>query len=84
MADQPPKSPPSRDNQTRLVVSLVVAALILIFAVQNGHSVNVEFLFLDIETRMIWVIILSAIAGAIAGWLVQRSRRKRRRQRERD
>jgi uncharacterized integral membrane protein len=83
MADQPPTQPPSRENQTRLIVSLVVAVLLLIFALQNRHKVSVEFLFLDIETRMIWVIILSGIAGAIAGWLVRRVRRQRRERRER-
>jgi uncharacterized integral membrane protein len=81
MADEP-KPPPSRDNQTRLIVSLVVAALLLIFAIQNRHKVSVEFLFLDIETRMLWVIILSGIAGAIAGWLVRRARRQRRLRRD--
>lgn len=78
MADQPPKPAPSRSNQTRLVVSLIVAVLIVIFAIQNRHKVSVEFLFLDITTRMIWVIIASAIAGAFAGWLVRRARRQRR------
>jgi uncharacterized integral membrane protein len=82
MADEP-KPPAGRDNQTRLIVSLVVAVLVLIFAIQNRHKVSVEFLFLDIETRVIWVIILSAVAGAITGWLVQRARRRRRRERGR-
>jgi uncharacterized integral membrane protein len=83
MADEP-KPAAGRENQTRLIVSVVVAVLVLIFAIQNRHKVSVEFLFLDIETRMIWVIILSAIAGAIAGWLVRRSRRRRRLERGRE
>jgi uncharacterized integral membrane protein len=83
MADQPSPQP-SRQNQTRLIVALVVTVLLVIFAIQNRHKVSVEFLFLDIETRMIWVIILSAIAGAIAGWLVRRARRQRRLRRDRD
>jgi uncharacterized integral membrane protein len=83
MADQPPSPPPSRENQTRLIVSLVVAVLLLIFAFQNRHKVSVEFLFLDIETRVIWVIILSGIAGAVAGWLVRRTRLRRRARRDR-
>jgi uncharacterized integral membrane protein len=83
MADQPPSQPPRRENQTRLIVSLVVAVLLLIFALQNRHKVSVELLFLDIETRVIWVIILSGIAGAIAGWLVRRVRRQRRERRSR-
>lgn len=77
-----PTPPPRRDNQTRLIVSLIVAVLVLIFAIQNRHKVSVEFLFLDIETRVIWVIILSAIAGAIAGWLVRRARRQRQLRRD--
>jgi uncharacterized integral membrane protein len=77
VADEPTPTP-SRDNQTRLIVSLVVALLLVIFAIQNRHKVSVEFLFLDIETRVIWVIILSGVAGAVAGWLVRRARRQRR------
>lgn len=77
MADEPRRQP-SRDNQTRLVVALVVTVLLVIFALQNTREVRVSFLFFNWDSRMIFVIIVSAVAGAIAGWLLQRSRRRRR------
>lgn len=83
MAAQPSRQPPSRENQTRLIVALIVAVLLVIFAIQNRHRVSVDFLFLSWDGRVIYVIIVSAIAGALTGWLVQRTRRRRRRDRDR-
>ncbi|HYU39337.1 MAG TPA: hypothetical protein VEM59_05810 [Acidimicrobiia bacterium] len=45
MADQPPRQPPSRQNQTRLIVALVVTVFIVVFALQNRHRTRVSFLF---------------------------------------
>jgi uncharacterized integral membrane protein len=81
MADQPPRQPPSRQNQTRLIVALVVAVFIVVFALQNRHRTRVSFLFLHWDGRVVYVILVSAIAGAIATWLVQRARRSRRERR---
>jgi uncharacterized integral membrane protein len=77
MADQPTPQP-SRQNNTRLIVALVVTVLLVIFALQNTREVRVDFLFFTWDSRMIFVIIVSAIGGAIAGALVQRARRRRR------
>lgn len=84
MADQPPKPPPGRRNQTRLIVALVVALLLVIFAIQNTRRVRVDFLFLHRDARVIYVIVVSAALGALAGWLVQRARRRDRRGRDRE
>jgi uncharacterized integral membrane protein len=84
MVDQPPKQGPRRENQTRLIVALVVTVLLVIFALQNTERARVRFLFFDWDGRVIYVIIVSAIAGAIAGWLVRRARQRRRGRRERD
>jgi uncharacterized integral membrane protein len=86
MADEP-RQRPGRDNQTRLIVALIVTVLLVIFALQNTETARVRFLFFEWDGRVIYVIIVSAIAGAIAGWLLQRARRRRRergRGRERD
>jgi uncharacterized integral membrane protein len=77
MADQPTPQP-SRQNNTRLIVALAVTVLLVIFAIQNTREVPVDFLFFTWDSRMIYVIIVSAVAGAIAGALVQRARRRRR------
>jgi uncharacterized integral membrane protein len=81
MGDQPPRRPPSRQNQTRLIVALVVAVFIVVFALQNRHRTRVSFLFFHWDGRVVFVIIVSALAGALATWLVQRARRRGRRDR---
>ena len=80
MADQPRKPPPSREQQTRLIMAGVLALLVLVFAIQNTTEVRVSFLFFHWDARVIYVIILSAGLGALAGWLFQRHRRRDRRE----
>lgn len=50
---------------------LAIGALIL-FVLQNLQSVNVNFLWFEWETRMLWALIFAAVAGALAtlafGW----------------
>ena len=80
MADQskPPQPPPGRQNQNRLIVALIIAAFILVFALQNRDRTRVSFLFFHWDGRVVYVIIVSALAGALATWLVQRARRRAR------
>jgi uncharacterized integral membrane protein len=84
MADQPKPAPPSRQNQTRLIVALIVAVFIVVFALQNRNRTRVNFLFFHWDGRVVYVIIVSALAGALATWLVQRARVRRRGRRARE
>lgn len=87
MADEPRRRsgrPAGRENQTRLIVALVIAAVILIFAFQNTNRVRVSFLFLHWDARVIYLIIVSALLGALAAYLLGRLRRSRRREERRD
>jgi uncharacterized integral membrane protein len=87
MADEPQRPPrrrpPTRENQMRLIVALVVAALLVIFAVQNTRDVRVSFLFFHWDARVIYVIIVSALLGMLVAYLLGRRRRRVRRD-ERD
>lgn len=76
--------PAGRENRTRLVVALVIAAVILVFAFQNTNRVRVSFLFLHWDARVIYLIIVSALLGALAAYLLGRRRRSRRREERRD
>ncbi len=76
--------PPSRENRTRLVVALVIAAVILIFAFQNTDKVRVSFLFLHWDARVIYLIIVSALLGMLLAYLLGRRRRRARRGERRD
>jgi uncharacterized integral membrane protein len=87
MADEPERPqgrPPTRENQMRLIVALVVAALLVIFAIQNTKEVRVSFLFFHWDARVIFVIIVSALLGMLVAYLLGRRRRRVRRDERRD
>jgi uncharacterized integral membrane protein len=87
MADEPERPqgrPPTRENQMRLIVALVVAALLVIFAIQNTKEVRVSFLFFHWDARVIFVIIVSALLGMLVAYLLGRRRRRVRRDERHD
>ena len=87
MADEPrppQRRPPSRENQMRLIAALVVAAFLVIFAIQNTKQVRVSFLFFHWDARVIYVIIVSALLGMFVAYLLGRRRRRVRRDERRD
>jgi uncharacterized integral membrane protein len=87
MADEPQRPqrrPPTRENQMRLIGALVIAAVLIIFAVQNRNDVRVSFLFFHWDARVIYVIILSALLGMLLAYLLGRRRRRVRRDERRD
>ena len=87
MADEPQRPqrrPPTRENQMRLIGALVVAAVLIIFAVQNRNDVRVSFLFFHWDARVIYLIIVSALLGMLLAYLLGRRRRRVRRDERRD
>jgi uncharacterized integral membrane protein len=87
MADEPQRPqrrPPTRENQMRLIGALVIAAVLIIFAVQNRNDVRVSFLFFHWDARVIYVIIVSALLGMLVAYLLGRRRRRTRREERRD
>ena len=72
-----PLSREQRVHRTRLVVALILIAVLLVFAFQNRTKVNIDFIVTDSDTRLIFVIIGSALLGAIVGALVRHSWRRR-------
>jgi uncharacterized integral membrane protein len=87
MVDEPQRrsqSPAGGENRTRLIVALVIAAVILIFAFQNTDQVRVSFLFLHWDARVIYLIIVSALLGMLVAYLLGRRRRRARRTDRRD
>ena len=69
---------PTRENQMR-IVALVIAALLVIFAIQNTKQVRVSFLFFHWDARVIYLIIVSALLGMLLAYLLGRRRRRARR-----
>ena len=81
MADDPQRPqgrPPTRENQMRLIVALVIAALV-IFAIQNTKQVRVSFLFFHWDARVIYLIVVSTLLGMFVAYLLGRRRRRVRR-----
>ena len=81
MTREPPGRPDLDEAHGRriaLVGGLVlVLALGIIFVIQNSRSVRVSFVFFSAQISLIWVIVLSALAGAAIGAIVTRLVRRR-------
>jgi uncharacterized integral membrane protein len=67
----------------RHVVAAIVIAIVLWFAFANSQRVRVDFLLTHRNSRLIYVILGSAVLGAIADRLIT-WRRGRERDRDRD
>jgi len=55
--------------QILLLVAILVAALAVIFAVQNTEIVNVDFLFWSFQGSLALILLVALAAGAIASSL---------------
>ena len=76
MADQ---QAPGGTRQTnwRGWALLVAIVLLLIFILQNSQEVEIKFLiFGSINTALIFALVISALLGALIGWLAPRVRRR--------
>jgi uncharacterized integral membrane protein len=86
LSDQPIiEHPPAReglddDDRARIVKGAIVALiaiLVILFIMLNRRQVRVNFLVFRAEASLIWVIVLSLIAGAVLGAVVPRALRRR-------
>jgi uncharacterized integral membrane protein len=70
-----------RTWQPRLWISLglliVLAAYVIAFVVGNDDEAKVSFVFAEARTSLIWVILLSLLAGLIGGVLLSQLHRRR-------
>ncbi len=68
-------------GQAALILSLVLAILVALFAIQNAGPVTLRFGFWSVETSLVVVILVAAAAGAamasllgLPGWIRDRRR----------
>lgn len=67
-----------RERTTRMVLAGVIALLVILFALFNRDRVSVNWILFERESRLIYVIIGSALLGALADRLLQRRSHSRK------
>ena len=67
-----PPPPPHQGLSGRWIAVIVVAIVLVIFAILNSERVRVNFLLFDTQARIVTVIVVSAALGFLIGWLVGR------------
>jgi uncharacterized integral membrane protein len=77
-----PDQPIPKGSTTRWIVLVVVAVLIVSFVLQNRDKANVDFLFWDADLRLWVALLFAALLGFLAGAIVGRITKGRRRDRE--
>lgn len=63
----------------KLVFSLVLLLLAVIFALQNFEHVDVQVFFWEVRMRLVWTFLIFALIGAFLGWMLPRLRHGLRR-----
>ena len=74
----PEKRSPGQPHLGRYVVAAVIVVYVILFALFNRDRVEVDWVLFDRNSRLIYVIIISALLGALGDRLLQRRSRKDR------
>lgn len=78
---------PSRRNVAKPIAALVLLAVVVSFVIDNSQKVRVRLWFVTGHPRLIWVLIVTVVVGAVLGFVAGRPGRRRRdaeRRRRRD
>ena len=78
MADQPSDKRPDQRGVGRYILAAIVAVYVILFAFMNAHRVEVDWVLFERNSRLIYVILVSAALGALGDRLLQRRSRKAR------
>jgi uncharacterized integral membrane protein len=83
--DDSPRDEFDRSWQPRLWITLglliLIGAYLIAFVVGNDQEASVDFVFGQARTSLIWVILLSLLAGLVGGVLLSQLARRRQRRR---
>jgi uncharacterized integral membrane protein len=68
----------TRDN-VRIVLAVVIVGLLIAFVIANSEKVSIHFLIFTSQVRLIWVLVVTALLGAMADRLlvIRRARMRR-------
>jgi uncharacterized integral membrane protein len=75
-AGTPTRGGPDARQWTRYIVAAIVVIYVLCFMFLNTERVEVDYVFFSRGSRLIYVILISAVLGAVAVALVKRIRRR--------
>jgi uncharacterized integral membrane protein len=56
---------------------ILIAAYLIAFVIGNSDEASVNFIFVEATTSLIWVILLSLLAGLVGGILLSQLYRRR-------
>jgi uncharacterized integral membrane protein len=76
---QPAQEPRDLSDQLKLAGSLIAGLALVLFFFQNLQQVDINFLWMEWHTRMIWSLIGSAALGGVGVFLGMWFRRRERR-----
>ncbi len=76
MATHPDTQGPDEKGAGRIVIAGVIVLVVILFALFNRERVQVDWILFERSSRLIYVIIGSAILGAVADRLLIQRRRK--------
>jgi uncharacterized integral membrane protein len=83
-----PREQFDRSWQPRLWVTLglliLIGAYLIAFVVANDEEASVDFVFAEARTSLIWVILLSLLAGLLGGVLLSQLHGRRQTRRSAD
>lgn len=74
----PPQAKRDSGSIARLVGLAIVVIALIAFIVQNSQEETVSFLFFEITASLWLLVVVSAVLGAAAAWLLSRILRSRR------
>jgi uncharacterized integral membrane protein len=69
---------PRSGIRPRWIVAGIAAIVLVIFAIANFKTVEVNFLFFTTQARVVTVILVSGLLGFLVGWAVGRPGRAER------
>ena len=67
-----------RKELVRLVGGVAIVAVLVAFVIDNSHRVTVGFVLFEKRVALIWVLLVTAVLGAVADRLLQAAWKRRK------